>query len=80
MDSERVVVKHYWIGRRLVGALVMLLGMAVLLGSVYSSICFSVPVFDVALAFSGAVMICMGFAVNSVVVRRRISKRGYFYW
>jgi len=73
-------VKHYSSGRRLTGAIVMIMGMAILLGSVYSSIRLNMPELDVGLAVCGAAMILAGFTVNHFVVRRRVSKRGYFFW
>lgn len=67
-------------GRRLTGAFVAIVGVGMLLGSVYTSVCLNVPVLNVGLALCGTATIFVGFTINYCVVRRRVSKRGHFDW
>jgi divalent metal cation (Fe/Co/Zn/Cd) transporter len=64
----------------MIGALIMMVGMSMLLSSVYSMIRLDYPALNMVLAGGGVAIVCVGYAVNHIVVRRHISKRGYFYW
>ena len=60
------------------GPLVVVVGGALLLGAAYTAVCHNCPRMDIVLGMSGAILIALGVGVNYWVVRRRVSKRGYF--
>ena len=57
-----------------------MVGMAMLLGAVYVYTALDSGRLDMVLGVSGVCLVAVGLAVNHLIVKYRISKRGYFRW
>lgn len=78
--NREKIVNRALVGRRLAGMGIALLGAVALLGSIYVSVTYDLPVLELFLGVSGVGLIGVGFVIDRVLVRRRISKRGHFRW